>query len=101
MKIDFTKTLKEEQWIKDGMNESLASILKKYVYVGHGIDQTTDEKKHADTKYAYYKLFIKLDGATADTEYTPEELVIIKRVAAICLAPGAYGQVIDLIDGRK
>ena len=42
MKIDFTKTLKEEQWIKDGMNESLASILKKYVYVGHGIDQNTD-----------------------------------------------------------
>ena len=49
MKIDFTKPLKEEQWIKDGMNESLASILKKYVYVGHGIDQNTDEKKHADT----------------------------------------------------
>ena len=102
MKLDLTKALKREDWMKkDEKLEPLADELKKLVYGGAGLNQNSDVVKRADEMYAYYKLFIKLDGATADTEYTPEELVIIKRVAAICLAPGAYGQVIDLIDGRK
>lgn len=87
--------------MKEELNDNIASIIKKYVYIGHGIEQNADEKKFADMKYSYYKLFQKLDNATAETEYTPEELVIIKRVAAICLAPGLYGKVVDLIDGGK
>ena len=50
--------------------------------------------------YAYYKLFKKLDTAATDTEYTPDELNIIKRVAAIAYAPGAYGQIVEMIDGK-
>lgn len=101
MKLDLTQPLRSERWMKEGQNEPIADFLKKYIYGGQGLDRNADEKKHADEMYAYYKLFQKLDNATPETEYTPEELVIIKRVSAQCLVPGAYGQVIDMIDGKK
>ena len=50
--------------------------------------------------YAYYKLFKKLDSAATDTEYTPDELNIIKLVADIAYPPGAYGQIVEMIDGK-
>ena len=46
-----------------------------------------------------YRLYTKLSDATPDTDWSPEELVLIKRVAA-SLLPGLYGQVVTLVDGH-
>ena len=102
MKVDLTKPLKREAWMTEEKKmDSVADELKKSVYAGVGLPQNADERKRSEDMYAYFKLFQKLDNATPETEYTPEELVIIKRVSAQCLVPGAYGQVIDMIDGKK
>lgn len=85
---------------KEEKAEPLADELKKLVYGGVSIKQNEDPMKRADEMYAYYKLFKKLDAATPDTEYTPDELNIIKRVAAIAYSPGAYGQIVEMIDGK-
>ena len=101
MKLDLTKPLKREDWMKkDEKAEPLADELKKLVYGGVSIKQNEDPMKRAEEMYAYYKLFKKLDAATPDTEYTPDELNIIKRVAAIVYSPGAYGQIVEMIDGK-
>ena len=101
MKLDLTKPLKREDWMKkEEKAEPLADELKKLVYGGVGIKQNEDPMRRADEMYGYYKLFKKLDTATSDTEYTPDELNIIKRVAAIVYSPGAYGQIVEMIDGK-
>ena len=101
MKLDLTKPLKREDWMKkEEKAEPLADELKKLVYGGVSIKQNDDPMKRAEEMYAYYKLFKKLDAATPDTEYTPDELNIIKRVAAIVYSPGAYGQIVEMIDGK-
>lgn len=101
MKLDLTKPLQREDWMKkDDKVESLADELKKLVYGGASIKPNEDPVKRADEMYAFYKLFRKLDNATPDTEYTPDELNIIKRVSAMAYAPGAYGQIIEMIDGK-
>ena len=101
MKLDLTKPLKREDWMKkEEKAEPLADELKKLVYGGVSIKQNEDPMKRAEEMYAYYKLFKKLDAATPDTEYTPDELNIIKRVAAIVYSPGAYGQIVEMIDGK-
>ena len=101
MKLDLTKPLKREDWMKkEDKNETVANELKKLVYGGVCIKQDQDPIKRADEMYAYYKLFQKLDNATPETEYTPDELNIIKRVSAMAYTPGAYGQIIEMIDGK-
>ena len=101
MKIDLTKPLKREDWMKkEDKVEPLAHELKKLVYGGISIINENDMVKRAEEMYAYYKLFKKLDAATPDTEYTPDELNIIKRVSAIAYSPGAYGQIVEMIDGK-
>lgn len=85
---------------KDEKAEPLANELKKLVYAGVCIKQDQDPMKRAEEMYAFYKLFKKLDQATPETEYTPDELNIIKRVSAMAYAPGAYGQIIEMIDGK-
>ena len=101
MKLDLTKPLKREDWMKkEEKAEPLADELKKLVYGGVSIKQNEDPMKRAEEMYAYYKLFKKLDAATPDTEYTPDELNIIKRVAVIVYSPGAYGQIVEMIDGK-
>ena len=78
MKLDLTKPLKREVWMKKNDKvESVANELKKLVYGGVGIKQNEDPMRRADEMYGYYKLFKKLDTATPDTEYTPDELNII------------------------
>ena len=101
MKLDLTKPLKREDWMKkEEKADPLADELKKLVYGGISIINENDIVKRAEEMYAYYKLFKKLDAATPDTEYTPDELNIIKRVAAIVYSPGAYGQIVEMIDGK-
>lgn len=101
MKLDLTKPLKREVWMKkDDKVESVANELKKLVYGGISIEENKDLIRRAEEMYAYYKLFKKLDAATPDTEYTPDELNIIKRVSAIAYSPGAYGQIVEMIDGK-
>ena len=85
---------------KEEKAEPLADELKKLVYGGVSIKQNEDPVKRAEEMYSYYKLFKKLDTATPDTEYTPDELNIIKRVAAVVYSPGAYGQIVEMIDGK-
>ena len=65
MKLDLTKPLKREDWMKkEDKVEPLAYELKKLVYGGVGIKQNEDPMRRADEMYGYYKLFKELDHET-------------------------------------
>jgi hypothetical protein len=72
--------------------EMISDRIAKNLYLGTGVADNGDEK------YAAYKLSSKIIHAKGDIDVTPEELVLIKKVAAAALTPGAYGQVIDLLN---
>lgn len=97
MKIDFTKNFAYPMGTnrKDKMSELLALSAFK----GDGMQPENDAEKRAKNAMELYRLYTKLSDAKPDTDWSPEELVLIKRVAA-SLLPGLYGQVVSLVDGK-
>ncbi len=73
--------------------EKMADAIAKNLYLGNGI-----APNNGDEKYAAYKLSSKIIHASDDINLSDEEIVLIKKVAAVSFTPGAYGQVIDLLD---
>lgn len=73
--------------------EMISDAIAKHLYLGKGISVD-----NGDEKYAAYKLSSKIIHATGAIEVSPEEITLIKKTAASALTPGAYGQVIDLLE---
>ena len=73
--------------------EKISDAVAKHLYLGKGLSND-----NGDEKYAAYKLSTKIVTAKNDVEITPEEIALIKKMAAVCFTPGAYGQVLDLLD---
>jgi hypothetical protein len=73
--------------------EMISDAIAKNLYLGKGI-----APDNGDEKYAAYKLSSKIIHAKDDMDVTPEEIILIKKVAAVALTPGAFGQVIDLLE---
>lgn len=94
MKVDFTKTFTYP--VAVGREDKIADVLAIRAFQGEGISQENDPDKRAKRSLEMYRLYQKLASATPDTDWTPEELVLIKQVAGVLL-PGLYGQVVDLI----
>jgi hypothetical protein len=50
---------------------------------------------------AHYKLGLKIASANEDTEFTPEEAVLMKKkVCKLGYAPIVAGQLVDILDGN-
>ena len=73
--------------------EIIADAIAKNLYLGKRV-----APDNGDEKYAAYKLSSKIIHAKDAIEVTPEEIILIKKVAAEALTPGAYGQGIDLLE---
>jgi hypothetical protein len=73
--------------------ESISDAIAKNLFFGNGVSAD-----NADAKYAAYKLCSKIMNASGAVDLTAEELVLIKQVAEKSFTPGAYGQVIDLLE---
>jgi uncharacterized tellurite resistance protein B-like protein len=74
--------------------EKISDAIARHLYLGRGISAD-----NGDEKYAAWKLCTKIISADGTLDVSPEEAELIKKVAAAALTPGAYGQVIDLING--
>ena len=73
--------------------EMISDAIAKHLYLGKGISPD-----NGDEKYAAYKLSSKIIHAKEAIEVSIEDIALIKRVAASAFTPGAYGQVIDLLE---
>ena len=73
--------------------EKISDAIAKHLYLGKGISS-----ENGDEKYAAYKLSAKIVTAKDKVECTPEEIALIKKMAAVGFTPGAYGQILDLLE---
>ena len=99
MKINFSQHFK--YYASHEIQEtSMADALAQHLFTGTGLKPSGDPTADGKRKYDFYLLSVKLQNADEQTEYTPDELVMIKEVAGEAFVPGAYGQIISLIDGN-
>ena len=97
MKIDLTKNFVYP--MGTNREDKMAEVLAIRAFQGDGMQPENDADKRAKNAMELYRLYTKLSTAKPDTDWSPEELVLIKRVAA-SLLPGLYGQVVTLVDGH-
>lgn len=97
MKVDFTKYFAYP--MGTNRNDKMSEVLAVRAFQGDGMQPENDTEKRAKNAMELYRLYTKLSDAKPDTDWSPEELVLIKRVAA-SLLPGLYGQVVTMIDGK-
>ena len=92
MKINLNKQFKDITGA-DIAGETYADALAKGLYFGRGISVT-----NGDEKYAAYKLSTRIIAEKNEIELSGDDAVLIRKVASSVLTPGAYGQVIDLLE---
>jgi hypothetical protein len=93
MKVNLNKKFKDFTGAEIA-GETYADSIARGLFLGRGVSVTS-----ADEKYAANKLSTRIITARDDIELTEEEVALIKKVAAVTLTPGAYGQVLDFIEG--
>ncbi|WP_195375347.1 hypothetical protein [Parabacteroides leei] len=109
MKVNFNKVLKDYKGdevyknvevIKDGKKEveKQPQLIKDFVCqslytCGEGLTQ--------EEKYLSYTLTLRIIPSVEDIEISSEEGTLIKKVCDKYLTAGAYGQVVELIEGGK
>lgn len=78
------KPLKTNQKISDALGQALFS--------GLGVGNKPEEK------YAAYKLCNKILNSKDEIEFDIDERKLLKSAACASLTPGAYGQVVELLN---
>ena len=90
MKVNFNKTF--STYNGEDSQQSIKDAVCKGLYAaGDGVS--------ADDKMIAYRLNLKIIPATKEVEITTEEASLIKRLCEKTLVAGAYGQIVDLIEG--
>lgn len=109
MKVNFNKVLKDYKGqdsyrnvevIKDGKKEieMQCQLIKDLVCQALF---ACSEGLTSDEKYRSYKLNLFIILSMEDIEISSEDATLIKKVCDKFLTAGAYGQVVDLIEGGK
>jgi hypothetical protein len=95
MKVDFKTELKGHDGKPVGrMDEQLRTVL-------FSIDGGERLPLSADEKYLAYRIGKRLLEEGGKIELTLEEAAFLKRIGAVAFRAGAYGQLVDLLEGNK
>lgn len=95
MKVDFKKRLNGPDGKPAGwMDEQLRIVLFQ-------IDSNDRLHLDGDKKYSAYLLGKRLLAGDGVVEMSIEEAAFLKEVCAAGFRAGAYGQIIDLIEGKQ
>lgn len=96
---------KEVETIRDGKKVVekqpvlIADILAQNLYSGEGIEKTGNAEKDTENKFKAYKLCHRIFSASGPVDLTAEESILVKQVSAASLTAGAYGQIVELLEG--
>jgi hypothetical protein len=93
MKLNFNKKFLDAKGQET--NEVIADVLQQVLYTVGANEKFVSSP---DEKYSAYKIMQKLSTG-AEVEVTVDEAGFLKRVCGSVLMAGAYGQVVDLIEG--
>lgn len=84
-----------EQLKGESKGETMAHFLAKALFSGAGVGQTPEEK------FAAYKLCNRLISETGEIELDKDERKLLKDTACASLTPGAFGQVMELLEKKE
>lgn len=98
MKVNFNKTFKDYQGIEiedpnTGKAQSLKDIICARLF-------SAGENISADEKYEAYKLMVRISPSRAAIEIEDKDSILIKKVCEKGLTAGAYGQIVELLNGK-
>lgn len=98
MKVNFNKSFKDYREIvvedpKTGEVQSLKDIICARLF-------SAGENLSADEKYEAYKLMVRINPSKAAIEIEDKESILIKKVCEKSLTAGAYGQIVELLNGK-
>lgn len=79
----------------------IADVLSQNLYSGEGIEKTGNAEKDNENKFKAYKLCHRIFSASGPIDLSPEESILIKQVSAATLTAGAYGQIVELLEGKE
>lgn len=79
----------------------IAESLAQHLYMGNGLRSSGDQQKDDAEKFQAYKLCQRIMSTKTPIDLSIEEMALIKKVASYSLAPGAYGQIVELMEGKE
>ena len=95
MKVDFSKNFKGFNGEEVKANKSIGYTLAQGLFNGYGVGNTPEDK------FAAYKLCNRLMNETGEIELDKDERKLIKESACAGLTPGAFGQVMELLNEKE
>lgn len=93
------EVLRNGQKVKEIQSVLISDVLAQNLYTGEGIERTGNADKDNESKFKAYKLCHRIFSATGPIDLTSEEVLLIKQVSAATLTAGAYGQIVELLEG--
>jgi hypothetical protein len=93
MKLNFNKRFLDAKGKET--TEVVSEVLRQILYTVGANEKIT---LNPDEKYSAYKLMQRL-APDEEVEITIEEAGFLKKICGIFLMAGAYGQIVDLLEG--
>lgn len=95
------EAIRNEKKVLEKQPVIIADVLAQNLYSGEGIEKTGNTEKDNENKFKAYKLCHRIFSTPGTVDLTPEESILIKQVSAAALTAGAYGQIVELLEGKE
>lgn len=95
------EVLRDGKKVKELQPVLISDILAQNLYNGEGLERTSNTDKDNETKFKAYTLCHRIFNASSAVDLTSEEALLIKQVSASSLTAGAYGQIVELLEGKE
>lgn len=89
------KSFGGEELKGEAKGKTMAHFLAQSLFSGAGVGNTPEEK------FAAYKLCNRLISETGEIELDKDERKLLKDTACASLTPGAFGQVMELLEKKE
>lgn len=89
------RAFRGEELKGEAKGKTMAHFLAQSLFSGAGVGQTPEEK------FAAYKLCNRILNEPGEIELDKDERKLIKESACASLTPGAFGQVMDLLNEKE
>lgn len=98
MKVNFNRVFVDNLGQEINEKRNIAEQLSMYLF---NLSSLSGVPLPGDKKYTAYCLCRRISANPEDVDISTEEATFIKDVCADVLSSGAYGQVVDIIEGNN
>lgn len=100
MKVNLKKPFRDIKGNPVKLNGSDHLISDAVSFALFNLAQIGGQPASAEQKYQAYSLFKKVQANPSEVELSTEEGTFVKQICVEVLSAGAYGQLVDTIEGK-